>query len=89
MESTADPHIFTWSGNLKGGEMKFSLDKQSDWNGAWFLAGEANKAPAGTEEQMIFHYPGAGVDYKWKILEAGNYTILLDQLRETVIIEKQ
>ena len=32
MESTDNPNIFTWSGNLKGGELKFTLDKQNDWN---------------------------------------------------------
>jgi len=89
MEVTDDPNIFTWSGNLKVGELKFTLDKQSDWNGAWFLASEPDKAPSGTKEQMIFHYPGAGPDYKWRIAEAGNYTIRLDQLNETIIIAKQ
>lgn len=89
MEATDDPYIFTWSGNLTAGELKFTLDKQGDWNGAWFLASEPDKAPAGTEEQMIFHYPGAGPDYKWRIAEAGNYTITIDQLNETIIIAKQ
>lgn len=89
METTDDVNIFTWSGNLKAGELKFTLDKQSDWNGAWFLAGEPDKAPSGTEEAMIFHYPGAGPDYKWRINEAGNYTIRLDQLNETITIAKQ
>lgn len=89
MEATDDLHIFTWSGNLKAGELKFTLDKQDDWNGAWFLAGEPDKAPAGTEEQMIFHHPGAGPDYKWRIAEAGNYNITIDQLNETIIIAKQ
>lgn len=89
MTATSDPNKFTWTGNLSAGEMKFTLDKQSDWNGAWFIASEADKAPAGTEEQMIFNYPGAGVDYKWKITAAGTYTIELDQLNETVSIVKQ
>lgn len=89
MESTDNPNIFTWSGNLKGGELKFTLDKQSDWNGAWFIASEPDKHPSGQPEPMIFHYPGSGVDYKWKITEAGGYTILLDQLKETVTIQKQ
>ena len=54
-----------------------------------FLAGEPDKAPSGTEEPMIFNYPGAGPDYKWRISEAGNYTIRLDQLNETITIAKQ
>lgn len=89
MTATADPNKFTWTGNLSTGEMKFTLDKQSDWNGAWFIASEADKTPTGQEEQMIYNYPGAGVDYKWKITNAGTYTIELDQLKETIVIEKQ
>lgn len=80
---------YVFNGTLNAGELKFSLDKQADWNGAWFLAGEAGKAPAGNKEQMVYNYPGAGADYKWKITEAGAYTIELNQLTETVIIRKQ
>lgn len=86
---TQSTYVSTWTGNLNTGELKFSLDKQNDWNGAWFLASEANKTPTGTQEQMIFSKVGAGVDYKWKITEAGTYTIELDQLKETVTIKKQ
>jgi len=89
MTTTSDPYKFTWTGTLNTGELKFTLDKQDDWNGAWFIAGEADKNPTGQEEQMIYNYPGAGVDYKWKITEAGTYTIELDQLKETVQIKKQ
>lgn len=80
---------FVWTGTLNTGELKFTLDKQDDWNGAWFIANTANKQPSGESEQMIYSNPGAGVDYKWKITEAGTYTIELDQLKETVIIKKQ
>ncbi len=89
MDASSGSYTFTWSGPLNAGELKFSLDKQADWNGAWFLAAEAGKAPAGSEEQLVYSYPGAGADYKWKITEAGTYTIELNQLAETVIIRKQ
>lgn len=89
MTATTDPYKFTWSGSLKGGELKFTCDKQSDWNGAWFIASEADKSPAGQTEQMLFNYPGAGVDYKWRISESGTYKIELDQLKETITIQKQ
>ncbi len=89
MTATSDPYKFTWTGTLNTGELKFTLDKQDDWNGAWFIANEADKNPTGDVEQMIYNYSGAGVDYKWKITEAGTYTIELDQLKETVIIKKQ
>ncbi|MEA4903380.1 MAG: SusF/SusE family outer membrane protein [Petrimonas sp.] len=88
MTATPDPYKFIWTGALKGGELKFTCDKQNDWNGAWFLASEADKTSTGQEEQMLYHYPGAGVDYKWRI-KAGTYQIELDQLKETVTIKKQ
>ena len=89
MTATSDPYKFTWTGALNSGELKFTCDKQDDWNGAWFIASEADKAPTGQEEQMMYNSPGAGVDYKWRISEAGTYQIELDQLKETVIIKKQ
>ncbi len=88
MTATSNPHVFTWTGALKTGELKFTCDKKSDWNGAWFTATEANKAPSDDVQQMVFSNPGAGLDNKWKIDTAGTYSIELDQLKETVIIKK-
>ena len=97
-----DAYIFTWEGLLVEGELKFTCDKQSDWNGAWFMASESGKAPAGEIEQMLFidkssdwcksQYIEIGIgdlDYKWNITEAGTYVITLDQLKETVSIVKK
>jgi hypothetical protein len=89
MTAGSDPYQFTWTGTLTTGELKFTCDKQSDWNGDWFIAPEPDMSPTGQEQQMLFNSPGAGVDYKWKITEAGTYAVVLDQLRETVIIQKQ
>jgi hypothetical protein len=89
MTAGSDPYQFTWTGHLNTGEMKFTCDKQSDWNGAWFLASQAGMEPTGNVEQMIFNFPGAGADNKWNITSAGTYTIELDQLQETVKIQKQ
>jgi hypothetical protein len=89
MAASSDPYILTWTGVLNTGELKLTCDKQSDWNGDWFLASEQGKTPAGEKEQMIFRAKGAKEDYKWKIPEAGTYTIELNQLKETVIIKKQ
>ena len=101
MTATDNPYVFTWTGNLNEGEMKFSCDKQSDWNGAWFLASKGNMEPTGVEEQMLFVDKSSDackaqyldvnigdVDQKWKITSAGSYTITLDQLHETVTIAK-
>ncbi|GAB1414680.1 SusF/SusE family outer membrane protein [Paludibacter sp.] len=82
-------HRFTWTGNLRAGEIKFSCDKKSDWNGGWFIAINANSQPTGSEEKMIYSFPGSNPDNKWVISEAGTYTIELDQLQEIVKFTKQ
>lgn len=101
--SADSPYIFTWTGRLSAGEMKFSCDKQSDWNGAWFLCVNGEGAePTGNVEKMLFinksdeYLKGqyldiniGDVDRKWKITTAGTYTITLNQLEETVSIVKQ
>ena len=103
MTRNADsPYIFTWSGTLTTGEMKISCDKQSDWNGDWFMADKSGKAPTGELETALFvsksdadlksMYPDAdlgSLDYKWNIQEAGSYLITIDQLKETISIIKQ
>lgn len=85
---SGNPYKFTWTGTLNAGELKFTCDKKSDWNGDWFLASENGKEPTGTTEQMIFSAGGANPDNKWKISSTGTYTIELDQLQQTVIIKK-
>ena len=102
MTAGQDAYTFTWEGELKKGELKFTCDKKSDWSGAWFMASEANKAPTGEVERMLFidkssddcknQYLDVNVgslDIKWKITEPGTYTIVLDQLAETVSITKK
>ena len=87
--NTESTYISTWTGNLNTGELKFTLDKKSDWGGDWFVASKDGIAPSGEVEQMIYSKGGANPDNKWKITEAGAYTIQIDQLKETVIIKKQ
>ena len=89
LTATADPNKFTWTGTLNAGELKFTCDKQSDWNGDWFLANQNGIEPSGDIEQMLFSAKGANPDNKWKITTAGTYTIELDQLQQTVKIKKQ
>lgn len=103
MTATADPFVFTWTGSLSAGELKFSLDKKSDWNGAWLMNAYGNDIePTGNVEQALFidksddylknQYVGINigdVDNKWRIMSAGTYTITVNQLEETVSIVKQ
>lgn len=98
-QDASDPNVFTWTGRLNTGEMKFSPDKQDDWNGAWFLAASDGETPTGTVQKVIFINKSddscqeeyndisvGSVDLKWRITEAGNYTVTLNQLLEEVTI---
>ncbi len=102
MTADSDGYTFTWTGSLGTGELKFTCDKQSDWNGAWFMADESGKTPTGSEERALFidktdsdfkaqylDISVGDIDYKWNIAEAGTYTITLNQLTETISIVKQ
>ena len=103
MTATDSPYIFTWTGNLNTGELKFSCDKQSDWNGAWLMNAYGNGVePTGDTEHALFIDKSddflkaqyldmniGDVDNKWRIMSAGTYTITIDQLDETVSIVKQ
>ncbi len=96
-----DPDIFVWSGHLNEGELKFSADRQSDWNGAWFMATADGEAPTGEPQRVLFinksddacqaQYKDVSVgslDNKWRIGAAGDYTVTLNQLLEEVTIVK-
>lgn len=98
----SDPYTFTWEGSLNKGELKFTCDKKSDWNGAWFMADESGKTPTGEEERMLFvdksnsdfkaQYLEVGIgdiDQKWVVASAGTYQITLNQLKETISIVKK
>lgn len=98
----ANPYVMTWTGTLGVGELKFTCDRRGDWMGAWFMPAVNGSEPTGKEERMLFidksddylkaQYVDANindVDQKWRITEAGTYTITLNQLTETVTIAKQ
>ena len=98
----SNPYILTWEGGLNAGELKFTCDKKSDWNGAWFLADKGDKNPTGEQERLLFvdksdewfksQYLEIGIgdiDQKWQIPSAGTYSITLDQLNETISIVKK
>lgn len=103
MMATDSPYIFTWTGTLTSGEIKFSCDKKSDWNGAWLMNANGNDVePTGDIEQALFIDKSddylknqyldiniGDVDNKWRIMSAGTYTITVNQLEETVSIVKQ
>ncbi|MCI1778853.1 MAG: SusF/SusE family outer membrane protein [Bacteroidales bacterium] len=85
-------YTFSWTGILTAGELKITCDKQSDWNGAWFMASEEDKLLVpGTETALFVDKSissNADIDRKWKVAEAGSYTLTINQLTEQITIEK-
>ena len=87
-----DDFTFKWTGDLKVGEIKFSCDNQSDWMGAWFMAVQNGEAFTQGDHTMYLidktnpDYGYGNLDNKWKVTEAGNYTITLNQATEILSI---
>ncbi len=84
-----DKYILTWTGDLSTGEMKISCDLKREWDGCWFIPTSTNK-PFNTATDEIISFVDSkkepGVDRKWLIENAGNYTITVNQLKETITI---
>jgi hypothetical protein len=80
-----DPYVFSFTGHMNAGEFKFPL-ATGDWGCDYFMP-VINGAGVGST-QMKFVASG-NPDFKWKITEAGNYKITINQLYETISIEKQ
>ena len=88
--SADDPYTFTWTGDLKSGELKFSCDLQRDWMGKWYMPEEDKKVldKSGTEKIRLIDASASGaVDWKWNVT-AGNYTISINQLAETMTVTR-
>lgn len=87
---TSDVNIFTYSGPLVidtsvgYGEFKFPVAK-GDWGTDYFMP--TNNWEGIESTRMIF-VEGGSPDNKWKITESGNYTITINQLKETISIVK-
>lgn len=81
----ADPFIFTYSGTLTAGEFKFPV-ATGDWGTDYFMP--AVDAPP-LESTYVRFIPGGQPDNKWRIQEAGTYTITLNQLYETIVVERR
>ena len=78
MYHSAEQFVWTWTGDLNAGELKFSLDKQSNWKGKWLMAPISgynfeNSDVVYVDSKTCSH------DWKWKVAEAGNYTITISE----------
>lgn len=83
--TAGNPYEFTYTGALNVGEFKIPTDT-GNWGTDYFMP-PANDAGI-TETNAVF-IAGGNPDNKWKITEAGNYKVTLNQLYETIKIEKQ
>jgi len=83
--TAGNPYEFTYTGALKAGEFKIPT-ATGDWGTDYFMP-PVNDAGI-TETNAVF-IPSGNPDNKWKITDAGNYKITLNQLYETIKIEKQ
>jgi len=80
-----NPYEFTYTGTLNAGEFKIPT-ATGNWGTDYFMP-PANGAGI-TETNAIF-IQGGNPDNKWKITEAGSYKVTLNQLYETIKIQKQ
>ena len=82
---------WAWTGNLTEGELKFSCDLQRDWKGCWYMPTEADKAFEAVAEPYaisLLNCANDSSDRKWKVSAAGNYTIVINQKDDTILITK-
>lgn len=66
-KSTTDPFVFTYSGELNTGELKFPVNRNSGWGQEFFMKD--------TDTKMVLQ---SSPDSKWSIAEAGKYNITLN-----------
>ena len=93
-QDAANPDVFTWTGALKEGNIKFPLDKsQGPFVGDCVVA-KVNKTPIGTDLDFdienLPENPGE-LDRQWHVSadQAGTYTIRLDFGTKKISFTKQ
>jgi starch-binding outer membrane protein SusE/F len=79
-----NPFVFTYQGPLSAGEFKIPT-ATGDWGTDYFMPATNHQDLTLTDAKFIV---GGNPDNKWKIETPGNYKITLNQLYETVVIEK-
>lgn len=81
--------VYTYTGELKAGELKISKFKGGWCDGEWINAATAEQAI--TNSSFITTQGCDGPDNKWKVTAAtaGNYTVTIDLATNTMTIVKQ
>ena len=90
-QSEQNGNIFTWTGHLNTGEIKFSLDGPTvgAFSGNFVFATKENASILDDTNIVIRNTDGK--DYKWKLSEqeAGTYTITINFNTNKISFEKQ
>jgi starch-binding outer membrane protein SusE/F len=79
-----DPYVFTYTGPLSVGEFKIPV-RRGDWGADYFMPAIPHPPLESTYVRFV---PGGQPDNKWHIAEPGTYRVTLNQLYETILIEK-
>lgn len=89
IKMTPNGNLFTWTGELKAGEIKFPMDGPTqDFSGTFVYA---TKADADIINDTDIDIRKGGEDYKWKLTDgqAGTYTITINFNTNKISFEKQ
>lgn len=79
-----NPYEFSYTGPMSAGEFKLPLAK-GDWATNYFMP-EVDQEGAGSSYMKFVE--GGSPDHKWRITEAGNYRIVINQLTMAISIQK-
>ncbi|MBO7368122.1 MAG: SusF/SusE family outer membrane protein, partial [Paludibacteraceae bacterium] len=82
--------VFTFTGSLVAGQIKFPLEIRTDWAG-FFIVATANGTPAKgkTPINIVSNIPAdESLDRKWKVESPGTYTITINLSEMTVEFEQ-
>ncbi len=87
--NTDNDYTWTWTGELKEGEIKFVLNNNTDFNGGkWLMSPEGGNNFESGSILYVDLNENPGTDYKWRVTEAGNYTITVNTLTEKMTVVK-
>jgi len=86
-ELTSDGNgVFTWTGDMLAGDFKF-ITTRDNFNSV--VATEPDKAvELGQAMGIALNPEGGSNDYKWKIAEAGKYTVKVNVTDMTMVVSK-
>lgn len=82
--TAGNPYEFTYTGELKAGEFKVPT-ATGNWGTDYFMPVTNDEGITSTNAIFV---PGGNPDFKWKISETGSYKVTINQLTESISIQK-